>query len=153
MRGYPSQFIRIEVDSARLERGQLLISGRGMAGERFEDLPWYEPHGFAGHPRKGAVGYMLAPGGRREQSIIMAATDPALRPGIAAGDAALYDAHGNVIRLFSGGATFDFESRTVTLTAGQWTIVGPVTIQGDVTVEGNLHATGSVTDGDGDGGA
>ena len=153
MSGYRNQFVRVEVESARFEAGQLLVTGRGMAGERFEDLPWYEPHGFASHPVAGAVGTMLAPGGRREQAMIMAATDPALRPPIEAGDGALYDAHGNLIRLYSGGAIFNFEDRSITLTGGQWTINGPVTINGDVLVNGNVHATGSITDGDGDGGA
>ncbi len=153
MSGYRNQFVRVEVESARFEEGQLLVTGRGMAGERFEDLPWYEPHGFASHPRKGAVGTMMAPGGRREQAMIMAATDPALRPAIEAGDGALYDAHGNLIRLYSGGAIFNFEDREITLTGGQWTINGPVTINGDVQLNGSMTATGSIVDGDGDGGA
>ncbi|APH71453.1 phage baseplate assembly protein domain-containing protein [Aquibium oceanicum] len=152
MSGYRNQFVRVEVESARFEEGQLLVTGRGMAGERFEDRPWYEPHGFASHPQGGAVGTMLAPGGRRDQSFVMTAYDPGIRPEIEPGDTAIYG-HGNLMRLHKDGAIFDFGSRTAVLTSGGWTINGDVTINGNVQLNGNMIATGSIVDGDGNNGA
>jgi phage gp45-like len=152
-RGYQNQATRVEIESTRYENGQLLVTARGMAGERFEDLPWRDGHGFHSRPHKGSVGMLSAPGGRRDQGFVMAAVDTSKVPALGEGDAVLYDMNGNILKLFAGGAVFDLAGRTATFTAGGWTINGPVTINGDVTVNGNLQASGSVTDGDGDGGA
>lgn len=147
MRGYPNQFVRVEVLSTRYENGQLLVSGRAMAGERFEDLPWHEPHGFHSRPHRGSVGHMAAPGGRRDQGFIMAASDPAKVPQVGEGDAVIYDQHGNVLKLTQGGVTVDYGSRTITHKSGDWTIEAPtVTIRGNLEVDGNIHATGTVID-------
>lgn len=129
MNGYQNQNIRVVIDSSRYENGRLLVTGRGMRGERFEDLPWEEPHGFHARPAKGAVGYLSAPGGRRDQATVRAAADPKKVPQIGEGEAAMYDAGGNV----------------VTLNASGWHFSMDVTITGNLRVEGTLHATGNIT--------
>lgn len=147
MRGYANQSTRVEILSTRYENGQLLITGRGMAGERFEDLPWQETHGFHSRPHRGAVGYLVAPGGRRDQGVVMGASDPAKVPQIAEGDAVLYDQHGNILKLTQDGITVDYQSRTITHNSGDWTInAGTVTINGNLKVNGNIHATGTIID-------
>lgn len=147
MRGYSNQFTRVEIESTRYENGQLLVSGRAMAGERFEDLPWHEPHGFHSRPHKGSVGHLSAPGGRREQGFVMAASDPARVPQVGEGDAAVYDQHGNLIKLTKDGVTVDYQSRTITHTSGDWTINCPtLTLNGNLEVNGNIHATGTIID-------
>lgn len=130
MRGYANQMVRVEIESSRYENGQLLVTGRGLAGERFEDLVWYEPHGFHSRPHKGAVGYLTAPGGRREQAMVMAASDAGKVPQIEEGEAAMYDKGGNVVRLSATGWEFNMD----------------VKIVGNVEVEGNIHATGTIID-------
>lgn len=142
-RGYPSQFTRVEIESSRYENGQLLVTGKGMAGERFEDLVWYEPHGFHSRPHPGTIGWLFGPGGRREQGVVMAASDAAKVPQLEPGEAAMYDHTTNVVKLTADGWEFNMDVK----------ITGNVTIEGNVAVDGNIHATGSITDGDGDGGA
>lgn len=140
---YRNQSTRVEITGSRYENGQLLVSGKGMAGEVFADLPWYEPHGFHARPHPGAIGLIMAPGGRRDQAFVMAASDPEKLPEIEPGESAMYDNGGNVVRLTPDG----------------WIFNTNVTINGDVTIDGNLTCSGdgtfagSVTDGDGDGGA
>jgi phage gp45-like len=128
--------VRVEIESSRYENGQLLVSGRGLAGERFEDLVWYEPHGFHSRPHKGTIGYLTAPGGRRDQAMVMAASDPGKVPQIDEGDAAMYDKNGNVVHLSASGWAFNMDV----------TITGNVTITGAVEVEGNIHASGTIID-------
>lgn len=137
MSGYANQFTRVQVLSTRYEGGQLLVKARGMAGEEWDDLVWYDAHGFHSRPKKGAIGMILAPGGRRDQAMVMAAADPGKVPALEEGESVMYDAGGN----------------TVTLKADGWHFSTDLHIDGNVTITGNLHANGSVTDGDGDGGA
>lgn len=137
MQGYANQFTRVRIESSRYEGGQLLVSGTGMAGERFEDLVWHEPHGFHSRPHAGTVGYLVAPGGRRDQGMVMAASDPSRRPELGEGEAAMYDAGGNVVKLTAAGWEFNMD----------------VTINGNVTVSGNIVAGGTITDSDGNNGA
>lgn len=147
--GYTNQFVRIEIESTRYESGQLLVTGRGMAGERFEDLVWYEPHGFHSRPHKGSIGYLLAPGGRREQGLVVGASDPGKRPSIEEGQSAMYDNGGNVVVLKPEGWEFSTSITVkgdISLT-GSLSADGGVTTKGDIHADGNIHANGSVTDG------
>lgn len=147
MSGYKNQFIRVEIESSRYENGQLLVSGRGMAGEQFADLPWQEPHGFHSRPHKGSVGYLSAPGGRRDQATVQAASDPAKVPQVGEGDSVHYDQHGNLQKLTKDGITVDFQDRSITHTSGDWTINAPkLTLNGNLEVNGNIHATGTIID-------
>mgnify|MGYP001044190018 CR=1 FL=1 len=136
MRGYQNQMTRVTIEGSRYEGGQLLVSGTGMAGERFTDLVWYEPHGFHSRPHKGAVGYLLAPGGRREQGMVMAASDAGKVPQLGEGEAAMYDNTGKVVTLGSAGWKFNMDVE----------ITGRVTVTGDLEVAGNIHATGTIID-------
>lgn len=148
--------------SVEHRNGQQFVNGRGYAGDNYERVHRVEPHGFASHPVAGGIGAFLAARGQRDSGYVFGGENPGLRPELPLGGAAIYDHLGNVIKLMGGGgAIFDFASRTATLTAGDWTINapqgvtinGPLTVNGDVMLDGNLSATGSVVDGDGDGGA
>lgn len=140
---YENQFTRVEITGSRYAGGQLLVSGKGMAGEAFTDLVWYEPHGFHSRPHKGAIGYLMAPGGRRDQGMVMAASEPGKVPEIGEGEAAMYDNGSNVVRLTASGWAFNMDV----------TITGNLTVSGDIELSGDLTAGGSITDADGDGGA
>jgi phage gp45-like len=131
---------RFEIASAKMVDGQLLVSGKGMAGEVLEDHLFIQPHGAASNPPVGAVGVMLVMPGRRSQSLMIGVEAPGNRPALPAGASALYDASGNIIKLMAGGVTMDFQSRTVTLTAGTWNL------KGNLNVDGNITATGSIID-------
>jgi phage gp45-like len=141
--GYQNQFVRVEIESTRYENGQLLVTGRGMAGERFIDLVWYEPHGFHSRPHAGSIGYLMAPGGRREQGLVVGASDPGKRPQIEEGQSAMYDNSGNVVTLKSDGWHFSMD---ITV-EGKVTLSGDLEVGGSIHAGGNIHADGSVTDG------
>lgn len=140
---YPNQFKRVEVVSSRYEKGQLLVTIKGLAGEQFEDLPWREPHGFHSRPHGGTIGYMMTPGGRSDQNYVVGAYDTQRVPEIGAGEAAMYDNSGKVVKLDAQGWHFNMDVE----------IDGKLTVTGDVEIGGNVDVAGSVVDGDGDGGA
>ena len=137
MQGYSNQFTRVTIESSRYEGKQLLVTGTAMAGERFEDFVWYDAAGFHSRPRKGSLGYMMAPGGRRGQGMVMAAADPSTLPELEEGEAAMYDAGGNVVKL----------------TASGWEFNADVTINGNLNLSGNIVAGGTIVDSDGNNGA
>jgi phage gp45-like len=143
MSSYQNQATRVTVESTKYEKGQLLATVTGMKGERFEDLPLPQPHGFHARPKKGAVGHLVFPGGRRDQAFIQLASDPKKVPELGEGEAAMYDAGGNVVKLTASGWEFNMDV----------VINGNVTISGNVQVGGNLNADGVITDSDGNNGA
>ena len=136
--------VRFEIDGARFDKGQLLVSGRSLAGEALNDVLFVQPHGAASFPPKGAIGIGLPMPGRRGQMLILGVEAPEHRPDLPQGAAALYDASGNMIRLTASGVTLDFQSRTVTLTGGQWNFAGDVSVSGNVTATGNVTIEGSL---------
>lgn len=174
MRPTPT-LVRFEIESSREEGGQLLVSGKGLAGESFKDLLFIQPHGAASRPPAGSIGIASVMPGRRTQSLVVGVEHNEHRPALPDGAAALYDHAGNIIKLTAGGVTLDFGNRTITHTSGEWNIeceglsisagangvtmtgtmslIGDLAIDGNIQVTGNVTAAGSVTDGDGDGGA
>ena len=146
---------RAELDGVIAERdGQQFLSGRTLYNRAFTRVHHIEPHGFMSNPIKGAKALILSPNGDPDQAYLFGGEHPSHRPsGLPGGATAIYDASGSIIKLVNSEVVFDFQSKTATFTAGQWTINGDVTIKGNVTIIGNLNATGSITDGDGDGGA
>ncbi len=146
---------RIELDGSFKERGgQQFMSGHGLFNDAFTDIHRIEPHGFMSNPIKGAKALLLSPNGDPDQAYLFGGEHPGHRPrGLPGGATAIYDSSGSIIKLVNSEVVFDFQSKAATFTAGQWTINGDVTIKGNVTIIGNLNATGSITDGDGDGGA
>lgn len=143
---------RVIVESSRYENDELLVTVRGLAGERFEDLPWTEPHGFHSRPAKGASGFIMMPGNDTSRAYVTGAADPAQRKKVGQlgeGEAAMYDAGDNVVTLTATGWAFNMD---VEIT-GKLTVSGDVVLASNVAVGGNVDVAGSVTDGDGDGGA
>lgn len=158
-----AKLTRFEMDgTVSHDGGQQFVNGSGLAGDRWKGMHRPEPHGFASHPVAGGLGVLMNQRGSRESGYVFGGENPSLRPELPPGGSAIYDHLGNIIKLIGDdGAVFDFASRSVTFTSGDWTITapngvtinGPLTINGDVTLTGNLTASGSVVDGDGDGGA
>ena len=131
------------------------MSGRSLYNDAYTKIARIEPHGFMSNPPAGSIGLLFSPNGSADQAYIIGGEHPDHRPtGLPVGASAIYDMWGGIVKLITPGLVIDVGSRTATLTAnGGWTINGPVTINGDVAINGNLNATGSITDGDGDGGA
>lgn len=133
---------RIELDGRVVERGgQQFVSGRGTMADGWTEIHRIEPHGFASHPIKGGKALLLPMPGNPDTAFVLGGENPANRPsGLPAGATALYDASGNIIKLFGPDVIMDFGSRTVTMTGGTWNI------KGDLNVDGNITATGSIID-------
>ncbi|MEO2038308.1 MAG: hypothetical protein ABGW90_06365, partial [Martelella sp.] len=64
--------------------------------------------------------------------------------GLPGGASALYDSTGNIVKVIGGGGlVVDVASRTITITAGEWTLNGNATINGNLHVNGNITAVGT----------
>ena len=137
------------------ERGQQFLSGRGLYNDGYTEVRRIEPHGFYSSPPAKSQGLLIAPNGDMDEAYLIGVDHPGKRPsGLPPGSSALYDANGNIIKLVGDGLVVDMQANAITVTSGAWTITAPtLTINGNVQVNGNLSATGSITDGDGDGGA
>jgi phage gp45-like len=137
---------RIELDDTKeIGDGLLYIQGRGRVGESRPDMLMAQHYGFASRPPAGSVGIKATLGARQSMPVILGIEHPQYRPKLQAGESALYDQYGNIIKLMSAEVVMDFQARTESFKAGGWTIESPVTIKGDLSVEGNISATGTIT--------
>lgn len=131
MQGYDSQDTRFEVTDSRYENGRLLVDIKGMAGETFTDVPVEEAHGFHSRPADGAIGFLSSPGGRRDQATFRLGHDVTKVPQIEKGEAVLYDAADNFVKVTGNGLVISHAN---------------IVINGDIQLNGSLNATGSVMD-------
>lgn len=132
--------IRFEIEKAVFEKGQLLVDGRGVASEKFEKMLFVQAHGAASVPPKGSIGIGMSMPGLRSQMLMLGIEHHEKRPDLPAGASALYDADGNIIKLYADGVLMDFQERTITMIGGTWNL------KGDLNVDGNITATGSIID-------
>ncbi|MGO7560551.1 phage baseplate assembly protein [Rhizobium johnstonii] len=139
---------RIELDGENVEKGgQQFVSGRGLFSDGYTRIHRIEPHGFASMPVKGAKAFLLQPNGDADQAYVFGGEHPSHRPSdLPGGGTAIYDATGNIIKFVGSGIVIDAASRTVTVTAGTWTLNGDFVLNGDLQVNGNINASGSIID-------
>ncbi|MBB2841470.1 UNVERIFIED_ORG: phage gp45-like [Rhizobium etli] len=139
---------RIELDGENVEKGgQQFVSGRALFNDGYSRIHRIEPHGFASMPVKGAKALLLAPNGDADQAFVVGGEHPGHRPAdLPGGGTAIYDATGNIIKFVGSGIVIDAASRTVTVTAGTWTLTGNFVLNGNLEVNGNIHASGSIID-------
>lgn len=112
---------RIELDGENIEKGgQQFVSGRGFYRDAHTRVHRIEPHGFISQPVKGAKALLLAPNGDDDQAYVLGGEHPSHRPGnIPNGGAAIYDAHGNIIKAVMGdGIVVDVAGDAYTITKG-----------------------------------
>lgn len=143
-----ANFTRLVFDGRVEHRdGQQFVGGKGLAGDRFAKVHRIEPHGFASWPVEGGIGALLQARGNRDSAYVLGGEHPGRRPELEEGGVALYDSAGGILKLVASGAVLDVGSRTLTVTAGTWTINAPagVTITGNLAVDGDIVATGTVT--------
>lgn len=124
----------------KLNRLQLRL----LADEAKDGVEHFEPFGLASHPLPGAEAAAVFIDGDRSHGLVLVVADRRYRlQGLAAGEVALHDAHGNAVHLKADG--------TVQITAAlKVSIAAPlVECAGDLTVAGNVTAAGMVSDGAG----
>jgi hypothetical protein len=97
-----------------------LVDGNGMADEVHTELMRVYPHGFSSHSIKDAHMLALGLGGRRDLLVALGGEHHEKRPkNIPEGDTVLYNAEGDVIRIF-GKKTIDItHSKNIKLSIGQ----------------------------------
>lgn len=89
-----------------------LVDGDGLADEQHTQLMRVYPHGFSSHSVKDSHMLALGLGGRRDLLLALGGEHSEKRPrNIPEGDAVLYNAEGDVIRLF-GKKTIDITHST-----------------------------------------
>lgn len=141
-----ASFTRFALDGTVEHRnGQQFVNGKGFGSDLFERVHRIDPHGFATHPVAGGLGAIVQARGNRDSAYMLGGENPQLRPPLDPGCPAIYDQYGGILKFVTSGAVFDVGNRTVTFTAGGWTVNGPCTLNGDVTIAGALHVTGNIT--------
>lgn len=128
----------------RDSKGRQFVTGQGHYGDGFSEILRIQNFGLASVPPPGARGIILPLGGNEDQAVFIGGDHGEFYPaGLPAGASALYDSTGNIVKVIGGGGlVVDVASRTITITAGQWTLNGNATIDGDLHVTGNITADG-----------
>ncbi|WP_026379358.1 phage baseplate assembly protein [Afifella pfennigii] len=110
------------------------------AGVWRDDVEVLQPYGFAAHvPEDGALGIVLAVEGDEGNIVVLPVANPSKRMGkLAAGEVALYNAHGDKMALKPGG---DLDIRTGATVSVKTKSAVTVESKGNVTVkaEGEGH--------------
>lgn len=121
-------------DTERVQRLQV----QALKDEVLEHLEHWLPYGLTTHAPSGCEALLLSLGGAREQAIVVAVADRRYRlTGLEAGDVALYDDLGQVVRLGRTG---------IVIEAAQGVIInGQVIINGDLAVNGIGGGAGTMT--------
>ncbi len=108
-----------------------------LKGEVLDGVERITEYGFTSHPHPGAEAVVLAVGGNRDHAVVIAAGDRRYRvTGLAAGEVALHDDQGQVVKLSRTGIEIT-TPMNLTLNAG-----GNVAI----TAGGNLAITATRID-------
>jgi phage baseplate assembly protein V len=147
-------------DSGPIHRVQVQIP---TTGERIDNVKILEIFGLASHAPPGSDLVVQFLAGDRSNAVATATGNQKLRlRNLKAGEVALYDGHGSVIKLANGGkisvtctgevsvtapkVTINGADK-VAITAPEVDITGTLKVTGDVEIIGNLRITGSITGG------
>lgn len=79
---------------------------RGFAGETFTKVHRMQTHGLSSHPPTDAVGLMLRLG-ESDRALALGFETSGRPRSLPAGGAALYDQHGNVLKMVNTGVTLE----------------------------------------------
>lgn len=118
MSRFDFQFGRFEVTGDIEEAGQQLLNGAGRAGEVPTKVLSSQQHGFASRLPAGSLGFQVAFGGRSAQRVILGGENPAMRPNLQTGNAAIYDHNGHILKVIDEGMTIDVKDQTVEMRQG-----------------------------------
>lgn len=89
---------------------------RGLRGEELDGVLAVQQHGFASSPPSGSEGLVVALGGRSDRPVLLGLEHREHRPrGLGAGGAALYDAHGKLLKFVEGATDWDAGGKPLTI--------------------------------------
>lgn len=127
--------------------GQQFVNGKGFAGDVFERVHRPEPHGFASHPVRGGVGFLLAARNNRDSAYMLGGENPAMRPMLELGGVAIYDNHENIVSIVARSlrivhsSTIYLKAPNIVLDAENIRLGGPGASR-PMAVEGTLDSAG-----------
>lgn len=124
--------LRAVNDGSKLQTVQL----SGLKGEVLDGLERFQQYGFTGHPHPEAEAVLLALGGNRNHSVVIAVDDRRYRlKDMGQGDVALYSSGGNHVILRANGDIEAHAPGDLSVTCG-----GDATIdaQGEARIEGEV---------------
>lgn len=146
-------------DAAKMQALQLGL----LADEVLDDVEHWQPYGYTYQPHAGAEALVLAVGGHRAHSVVIACADRRYRlTGLEAGEVAIYSDEGDKVHL-KRGRVIDIDTHTLNIKAAAGvnfdtptiTTTGGIVSQGDQVAGGISligHAHGGVQPGSGSSG-
>ena len=127
-------------DSGDLQKMDVI----GLAEERRKSVPRIQEFGFSSLPTPGAVAIALRLEGARSTSVIVATDDPRYRPkNLQPGEAMIYNAFGDYVKLKASGEIEIKASSKVLVTAPQVELTGNLKVDGNIDVEQNATIKGA----------
>lgn len=114
---------RFELGSSKDDGDQQLVAGSGMPGEEFKDLHRIGFHGLGYNAPAGSHAVGMALSGRRDRASILGVEHKDHRQkNIPVGGSVLYDAAGNVIRMFNDHVRIGAQENPVSIKCSSLTI-------------------------------
>lgn len=118
------------------------ISALGYADETLKLGHRVQPFGLTSHPPKGAHGLAMLINGRSDQSVFLGIEHPSHRPkSIPMGTTALYNAHGDIIKIFE--REIEVVTQTYRVKAASIVFEGDIQVTGDIAQTGGITSTGA----------
>lgn len=116
---------------------------RMLAGEVKDAVEHLEPYGFTSHPKPGAEGVAVFPGGDRSHGVVVVLADRRYRlQGLKAGEMAIHDDQGQCVHLTREGIVIKGAGKPVLITdAPKLRVECPIECTGDIT--DNVDGEGS----------
>ncbi len=138
--------IRLIDDSLKCQVVQI----DALAGETLSNVERFQQYGYTSVPQSGAEAVFVCVAGNRSHPIVIAVEDRRYRlKGLQAGEVALYDDLGHIIRLGRDGIVIDGAGQDINITGAPRVVV----TGGDIVVDGislKAHRHSGVTPGGGD---
>lgn len=153
-------------DTKRIQTVQVT----GRAGERLSDVQRLQQFGFSANPPLGSNGLMICIAGSRSHPVVIACDDGSTRVlELEPGEACVYNAFGDFVRLKTSGEMVVKAREKVTVDAplthalgdaevdgdalvhgdaqieGNGTVLGDLAVSGNLTVGGTIDATGAIS--------
>lgn len=134
--------VRLVGDATKAQELQLDL----LADESQDGVERLQNYGFTSHPLAGAEAIVASVGGLRSHMIALVVEDRRYRlTGLAAGEVAIYDDLGNVIKLGRDRIEILAASKVQLTAPDGLTIDADVTINGDVAITGAVAVDGTLT--------
>ena len=124
------------------------VQAKVLDGEVLDNLARVEPYGFSYRPQPGAQVYLAFPGGDRSYGVALVVGDKRYQLQLQAGEVALHDDIGHIIKLGRNGIAIDGGGHNLTINNAPQVVVSG----GDVIADGislKNHRHGGVQPGGG----